>query len=70
MKFHLATQFLFVNMSEIVSDELSEELKLKVKLSDSDDKTYDKAKEYWQTVEPNVSGMLGGLPEVGFIGEN
>lgn len=31
--------------------------------------TYDKAKGYWQTVEPTVCGMLGGIPEVGFIGK-
>lgn len=32
--------------------------------------TYDKAKSYWQNVEPSVCGMLGGLPEVGFIGKS
>lgn len=32
--------------------------------------TYDKAKTYWQNVEPSVCGMLGGLPEVGFIGKS
>lgn len=31
--------------------------------------SYDKAKDYWQSVEPTVCGMLGGLPELGFIGE-
>lgn len=33
------------------------------------DTTYDKAKSYWNKVEPTVCGMLGGLPEVGFIGD-
>ena len=42
----------------------------KLKSADSGGTTYDKAKDYWQTVEPTVCGMLGGIPEVGFIGEN
>jgi AdoMet dependent proline di-methyltransferase len=36
---------------------------------DGDESTYDKAKEYWQNVEPTICGMLGGIPEVGSIGE-
>lgn len=35
----------------------------------SEGSTYDKAKNYWRKVEPTVCGMLGGLPEVGFIGK-
>lgn len=38
--------------------------------SDAASVTYDKAKEYWEKVEPTVSGMLGGLPEVGFLGKS
>lgn len=38
--------------------------------SNGADSTYDKAKEYWKTVEPTVCGMLGGLPEVGFLGKS
>lgn len=37
--------------------------------SKSNEATYDKAKGYWQTVEPTICGMLGGIPEVGFIGK-
>lgn len=40
------------------------------KPSDCDETTYDKAKAYWQTVEPSICGMLGGIPEVGFIGKH
>ncbi|CRK88479.1 CLUMA_CG002216, isoform A [Clunio marinus] len=37
------------------------------KTDDGSEVTYEKAKEYWQTIEPTVCGMLGGLPEVGFL---
>lgn len=37
--------------------------------SEASEISYDKAKGYWQSVEPTVCGMLGGLPEVGFIGK-
>lgn len=37
------------------------------KTSENQEITYEKAKNYWQNVEPTVCGMLGGLPEVGFI---
>lgn len=46
---------------------MSEENKLNS--SKSNEATYDKAKGYWQTVEPTICGMLGGIPEVGFIGK-
>lgn len=41
------------------------------KLNSSEDGeiSYDKAKDYWQNIEPTVCGMLGGLPEVGYIGK-
>lgn len=42
---------------------------IKSKSADGEDISYDKAKEYWQTIEPTVCGMLGGLPELGFVGE-
>lgn len=46
---------------------MSEENKLNS--SEKNETTYDKAKDYWQTVEPTICGMLGGIPEVGFIGK-
>lgn len=46
---------------------MSEEIKSKS--SDEEATTYEKAKNYWNKVEPTVYGMLGGLPEVGFIGK-
>lgn len=45
---------------------MSEEINLKSE--NEDETTYHKAKNYWENVEPTVCGMLGGLPEVGFIG--
>lgn len=48
--------------------EMSEENKSNS--SDGADSTYNKAKEYWKAVEPTVCGMLGGLPEVGFLGKS
>lgn len=38
-------------------------------LSEQSEISYEKAKGYWENVEPTVCGMLGGLPEVGFIGK-
>lgn len=35
----------------------------------SDTTTYDKAKAYWNKVDPSISGMLGGIAEVGYIGK-
>lgn len=49
------------------SRSMSEEIKLNS--SEESEISYDKAKDYWQNVEPTVCGMLGGLPEVGFIGK-
>lgn len=41
----------------------------KLETSNAGDSTYDKAKNYWGKIEPSVCGMLGGLPELGFIGK-
>jgi len=60
-------QFTTYLVDEISIQNMSEENKLKS--SENDVLQYDKSKEYWQTVEPTICGMLGGLPEVGFIGE-
>jgi hypothetical protein len=38
-------------------------------LDDKNTTTYDKAKLYWQQIEPTLSGMLGGIYEVAYIGE-
>ena len=48
---------------------LEENLENNLKVSENDETTYDKAKTYWSNVDSNLSGMLGGLPEVGFIGK-
>lgn len=42
----------------------------KSKTSNDEETTYDKARKYWGKVEPTVYGMLGGLPQLGFIGRN
>jgi AdoMet dependent proline di-methyltransferase len=45
------------------------ETEIKLNSSEESEISYDKAKGYWQNVEPTVCGMLGGMPEVGFIGK-
>lgn len=35
---------------------------------DGENSTYQKAAKYWESVEPTISGMLGGI-NVGFLGK-
>lgn len=57
--------YLHLNIS-VRNSEMDEE---NINLDEKNSSTYDKAKQYWQSVEPTLSGMLGGIYEVAYIGK-
>jgi protein N-terminal methyltransferase len=60
--------FVFVGNVKSRISVMSEEIQ--ANSSEKCEISYDKAKGYWENVEPTVCGMLGGIPEVGFIGKS